>query len=237
MIAPLTHLPIKGVIWYQGEGNCARHNHYPRATPAEYAQAFAAMIRGWREAWGFEVPFIWVQLHGFRARNDRPEESMWAEVRDAQRRTLAMRMTGMASAVDLGDPAGSENHPPNKRPLAERIADVALALVYGHDRPASGPLPEAVDWRSDGTVAVAWRHAEGLHTTGGPTRGFALSRGGKPFAWAHTHIRGNTVLVRTLAVNKPDHIRYGWADNPDLNLYNGADLPASPFEARRGETI
>ena len=30
-------------------------------------------------------------------------------------------------------------------------------------------------------------------------------------------------------VEKPAAVRYGWADDPIVNLYNGADLPASPF--------
>jgi sialate O-acetylesterase len=40
---------------------------------------------------------------------------------------------------------------------------------------------------------------------------------------------GDTVLVSSPEVKVPVAVRYGWADNPDCNLYNGADLPASPF--------
>jgi sialate O-acetylesterase len=30
-------------------------------------------------------------------------------------------------------------------------------------------------------------------------------------------------------VPQPVAVRYAWAENPTCNLYNGADLPASPF--------
>ncbi|MGD0652174.1 MAG: hypothetical protein ABSA97_13740 [Verrucomicrobiia bacterium] len=32
-----------------------------------------------------------------------------------------------------------------------------------------------------------------------------------------------------LLVGKRAAVRYGWADNPPVNLYNKAGLPASPF--------
>jgi sialate O-acetylesterase len=37
------------------------------------------------------------------------------------------------------------------------------------------------------------------------------------------------VVVRNEAVERPAYVRYGWKDNPDGNLFNGAGLPASPF--------
>ena len=34
-----------------------------------------------------------------------------------------------------------------------------------------------------------------------------------------------------------DYARYGWANNPDCNLYNKAGLPASPFRTDDWEMI
>ena len=42
-------------------------------------------------------------------------------------------------------------------------------------------------------------------------------------------IEGKDVLVSSPQVKRPVAVRYGWADNPEVNLYNGAGLPASPF--------
>ncbi|MEI6500137.1 MAG: sialate O-acetylesterase, partial [Armatimonadota bacterium] len=40
---------------------------------------------------------------------------------------------------------------------------------------------------------------------------------------------GDTVVVYSRKVASPVAVRYAWGDNPRCNLYNAADLPASPF--------
>ncbi len=40
---------------------------------------------------------------------------------------------------------------------------------------------------------------------------------------------GNTIVVSSPEVTLPIAVRYAWAGNPICNLYNGVDLPASPF--------
>jgi sialate O-acetylesterase len=42
-------------------------------------------------------------------------------------------------------------------------------------------------------------------------------------------VEGDTVVVSAKDMVKPVAVRYAWADNPEYNLYNKADLPASPF--------
>jgi sialate O-acetylesterase len=49
------------------------------------------------------------------------------------------------------------------------------------------------------------------------------------FHWAEARIDGDSVIVWSNDVPQPVAVRYGWADNPDCNLYNKADLPASTF--------
>ena len=51
----------------------------------------------------------------------------------------------------------------------------------------------------------------------------------RKFHWADARIEGNTVVVSCPDVEFPVAVRYAWADNPECNLYNGAELPASPF--------
>jgi len=49
------------------------------------------------------------------------------------------------------------------------------------------------------------------------------------FVWANAEIDGQNIVVWSKEVKDPVAVRYAWADNPICNLYNGADLPASPF--------
>ena len=106
MIAPLTPLAIRGAIWYQGESNAG--------AAFQYRTLFPAMIRDWRRAWGRgDFPFLFVQLANYMARAAAPGESAWAELREAQARTLAVPHTGMAVAIDIGE--AGDIHPKNKK--------------------------------------------------------------------------------------------------------------------------
>ena len=40
---------------------------------------------------------------------------------------------------------------------------------------------------------------------------------------------GETIVASSSAVAEPVFIRYGWANSPQCNLFNGEGLPASPF--------
>jgi len=42
-------------------------------------------------------------------------------------------------------------------------------------------------------------------------------------------IAGKTVVVSNARISTPVAVRYGWANVPDVNLFNQAGLPASPF--------
>jgi sialate O-acetylesterase len=42
-------------------------------------------------------------------------------------------------------------------------------------------------------------------------------------------IEGDTVVVSAEEVRQPVAVRYGWANVPEGNLFNAAELPASPF--------
>jgi sialate O-acetylesterase len=59
--------------------------------------------------------------------------------------------------------------------------------------------------------------------------GFAIAGADERFVWAEARVEGETVVVSSPDVPRPVAVRYGWADNPEVNLYNGAGLPASPF--------
>ncbi|HEY5037689.1 MAG TPA: sialate O-acetylesterase, partial [bacterium] len=117
MIAPLTPLRIRGVIWYQGESNADRG--------AEYQKLLPALIQSWREVWNEgDFPFLYLQLPNFMAVQPEPSQSGWAELREAQLMTLKTRKTGMAVLIDLGE--ANDIHPKNKTDVGYRLAQAAL---------------------------------------------------------------------------------------------------------------
>lgn len=218
MIAPIVPFAIRGVIWYQGESNAGR--------AYQYRTLFPIMIRNWRSAWGNEFPFYFVQLANWRPRKAEPDESDWAELREAQMMTLREPRTGMAVAIDIG---GEDLHPRNKLDVGRRLAAWALAETYREKVVPSGPLFDRFTIAGD-KVLVHLKYAAGLKSIdGGPVKGFAIAGEDRRFVWAEARIEGETVVVSSSTVTKPVAVRYGWADNPLVNLYNGAGLPASPF--------
>lgn len=218
MIAPLVPFVIRGVIWYQGESNAGR--------AYQYRTLFPTMIRNWRSVWAREFPFYFVQLANWRPRKAEPDESDWAELREAQMMTLREPQTGMAVAIDIG---GEDLHPRNKLDVGHRLAAWALANTYGQKVVPSGPLFDRHTIEGS-NVRVRFKHAAGLKTSdGGPVKGFAIAGEDRHFVWAEARIDGDSIVVSSPKVLKPVAVRYAWADNPITNLYNGAGLPASPF--------
>ncbi|HSE15622.1 MAG TPA: sialate O-acetylesterase [Pyrinomonadaceae bacterium] len=219
MIAPLVPFAIRGAVWYQGESNAGR--------AYQYRTLFPVMIRNWRSAWGHEFPFYFVQLANWHASKSQPDESDWAELREAQTMTLREPQTGMAVTIDIGDE--NDIHPRNKLDVGRRLAAWALAGTYGQKMVRSGPLLDRYTIEGD-KVRIRFKYATGLKTSdGGPVKGFAIAGEDHRFVWADARIDGDTVIVSSPTVQKPLAVRYGWADNPIANLYNNAGLPASPF--------
>ena len=218
MIAPLTHFAIRGVIWYQGESNDAKR------APL-YSHLFPTMINDWRRAWDQgDFPFLFVQIANF---NTDPEAN-WPEIRDAQRRTLSLRNTGMAVTIDIGDPG--DIHPKDKLDVGSRLALAARAISYGEILEWSGPLYRQLT-REDHALRVWFDHAKGLAAKGGAVSGFEVAGADSQFVPADAKIEGTSVVVSSSSVSDPVSVRYGWAANPTCNLFNREGLPASPFQA------
>jgi sialate O-acetylesterase len=219
MIAPLTPFPIKGVIWYQGESNTD-----PEAFPI-YSELFKTMIQDWRNQWAEgSFPFFFVQLTSWNP------GSAWPELREQQTEALALKNTGMAVSIDVGDP--DNIHPKNKQDVGARLALVARALAYGEQIEYSGPMFRQVTTEGN-SLRVWFDHAGGgLTSKNEPLRGFELAGANQKFFPAQAKIDGDTVVLSSPSVAAPVAVRYGWAANPDCNLYNSANLPASPFRAK-----
>ncbi|MGZ0168822.1 MAG: sialate O-acetylesterase [Planctomycetales bacterium] len=212
-IAPLQPYSIKGAIWYQGESNSSRGE--------QYRTLFPAMISSWRRAWGQgDFPFLFVQIT--------PHRGMTPEVREAQRVTTeTTQNTAMAVTTDIGHP--TDIHPKQKQPIGERLALAARAMAYEENIEFSGPTYDSMSVDGNRVVINLKHVGGGLVAKGGELKGFVIYGKDKE-AVGMANIDGNTIVVSSDGISDPVGVRYGWANVPDVNLYNKAGLPASPFQ-------
>jgi len=224
MIAPISRYTIKGVIWYQGESNSQKM----RAPGYEklYERMLPLMIRDWREHWGQgDFPFVYVQLPNFKSWDGED----WPTIREAQRKALSIRNAAMVETIDLGNP--DDVHPTNKQPVGHRLALAARNLAYSEKVEWSGPLYRQVT-REDGALRVWFDHAEGLKSNSKDVLGFEIAGDDGVYYSAIAKIEGSTILVSSDKVKDPVAVRYGWANNPTVNVVNADGLPASPFSSK-----
>ena len=222
MIAPLEPFTLKGAIWYQGESN--------EGNPEQYGRLLPALIRDWRQKFGEPLPFYIVQLAGFKAPDDAPSDESWPQIRAAQSKTAqTVPNVGIAITTDIGDE--KDIHPKDKLDVGERLALAALAQTYGKNVEFSGPTVQSVKPGSS-SVTVNFAHAQGGLSLKGEDTGrvFAVAGADRNWFWATPRIEGDNVVLTSAVVPKPMYVRYAWSNLPRATLYNGAGLPAPPFE-------
>ncbi len=227
MIAPLLPYGIKGALWYQGEANGPFWMQYRRLLPT--------LISDWRAR--FEVgdfPFLIVSLANLNALQTQPVEPGWAEIRESQWRTArTVPNTGLAMTIDIGDP--KDIHPRNKQEAGRRLSLVARNLVYGEkDVIYSGPefSEMQVELPKGDKIRLYFKHVHGgLMIKPGDEKltGFIIAGADKQWVWADAVIEGDTIVVSSPDVPLPKYVRYGWAWNPKVNLFNKEGLPAITF--------
>jgi len=212
-ILPLTKYNFKGVIWYQGESN-AEHVDL-------HSKLFKMLVNDWKQHFSKpELPFYYVQLSSI-------DRSNWGSFRDAQRRLLSIKNTGMAVSSDVGHI--TDVHPKQKWIVGERLAKVALSKSYGKPIAFSGPLLDYVNVVNN-TLEVHFKHGEGLKTTeGNSVMDLQIAGADKVFVNAESKIVKDLLIVWSKTVKSPRFVRYGYRSYTNGNLVNNFELPASTF--------
>lgn len=214
---------IRGAIWYQGESNAGR--------AYQYRELFPLMIQNWRDQWGQgDFPFYWVQLADFMAEKPQPDDSAWAELREAQTMTMSrLPNTGEAVIIDVGE--GKDIHPRNKVIVGQRLARWALANQYDLEVAYHSPSYDSMEKQGD-KIVLSFDHVNGGWRPFDvkEPRGFAIAGADKKFVWADAKIiEGGRIEVSNSDVSDPVAVRYAWADNPVCNMFDQVGLPLTPF--------
>ena len=232
MINAIIPFTIKGVIWYQGEGNSGRYQNYMKL--------MNGLIKNWRDEWGLgDFPFYFVQLapNGSLGQGNGTSQAF---LREAQLRTmLSVENTGMAVTLDIGSKI--TNHPPEKLLIGKRLAYWALAKNYGFNGlPHSGPVYESIKVKNN-KVYVNFKFAKnGVTSYGKPLSGFEIAGEDKIFYsadalidphWSAGWENRSVLTLSNKNVPNPLYIRYGWKNYIEGALYNVEGLPASSFRS------
>lgn len=223
MIHPLHVMPVKGVIWYQGESNVGRAQ--------QYSDMFKSMIGSWRERWNNPaMPFYWVQISAMGVPSVEQPESGWAHLRQAQANAMELPNTGMVTSIDLGHPV--DIHPKNKQEVARRLSDMALSRTYGIERETAAPSPVSTKFNGHEVVI---RFDKTLVPRSAAIQGFIVAGKDGKFVQGQAKLRGtDTLVISTPEVKTPTVVRYLWADFPYVNLFGENGLPVLPFATDKG---
>ncbi len=234
-IAPLIGYGLRGVVWYQGESN--------ERDRREYLPKLRSLITGWRDVWRQgALPFYFVQLPGIGTSNpDNPAGGDGrAEIRQAQFEALALKNTGMAVTIDVGD---VKEHPPNKYDTGVRLARLALHYDYGlADLAPTGPLYRSHRIEGD-AVRIFFDHAKNglmlaakkgflppVETPTTKLSWLAIQDKDGTWHWADGRIEGSELIASCKEVSEPVAVRYAYTNHPTGTLlYSKDGLPAGPF--------
>jgi len=222
VVNPTRGYGLKGVIWYQGESNAGR--------AAEYAELFPFLIQQWRKEWNQgDFPFYWVQLANYMKQEPQPGESNWAELREAQTKTLALTNTGQAVIIDLGE--GKNIHPKNKHDVAARLVRWALVNDYGFKFPCRSPEFQNLEVKEGKALVKFDCFGSKLRTLNVEEAiGFSVCGADHVWHWADGKLLdADRVELTCHDVPSPVAVRYAWANNPVCNLTSLEGLPVTPF--------
>ena len=214
MLKKIVPYTAKGVIWYQGESD-SEHPHL-------YTGVLSAMIRNWRDLWQDELPFLMVQLAPFGEWMNTSGVD-YPIVRKCQEEVCAtVPGTYLASSSDCG--MEWDIHPKHKKPVGQRLALLARGHIYGEEILCDAPAFHYIS-RSGTDAVLHFKNAGGLHLKDGDETVNALLVNGQAVT---AKIEDNTVI---LSLPDADSWKIEFANTGyyEVNLYNGAGIPAMPF--------
>ena len=217
MVREVVPVTLTGILYYQGEQDAGVTN--------QYDELMKLLIRAWRGLFREEnLPFLFVQLPMWLDW-DAEDLRNWAKIRLAQAKTRDETPgTGMVCLLDQGEYGNI--HPTAKRPVGERLAELAGAMLYG----GGAVSPRALGKRTEGDILIVSLSAPVKTKDGNNPNLLEISGTDREFFPAQAEIRENELLLRADGVKEPVHARYAWTDWSDrMNLFGEHELPLEPF--------
>lgn len=217
MINPIIPFRIAGAVWYQGETNTA--------APSTYKLLMETLIKEWRKQFQSDLPFYYVQIAPFGGY----EGQLGVLLREQQVKMLGIPKTGMVVISDVVDDV-NDIHPQFKKPVGERLANIALADTYGKQGIIyQSPLYKSMKVEKN-KIRISFHHAEnGLMAKGSDLTEFLIAGEDKKFYPAKAKIDKGTIVVSAKEVKNPVAVRFAWSNASIPNLFGKDGLPVPSF--------
>lgn len=241
MIHPLRKATVRGVCWYQGEGQNVK-----------YYENMQLLINGWRRVFDRDLKFTIVEL----PRYIYGSHSDWDEVRDQQKKLAALDGVTYSVNIDRGifgrdESRGIYNngilgvdgiHCPDKELVGKRSADSFAKAFYGAPGVLTSPVLTKAE-RTQGGMLLTF------DTQGSPLVlreklcGFEVSANNVAYRYAEPALEGEN-QVRLTFTGDAKYVRYGYTYScpsvfggdgaPDkienlVCVYNQAGYPLDQF--------
>lgn len=221
-IEPLLNLPIKGVIWYQGESNSLSLER-----TKQHEQLLPIMVKEWRDDWNQgDFPFYFCQLSSIGTEKGYKSQ-FWPEFRASQM-LLSEQIpnSGIAITADYGHP--SDVHPTNKKIVGERLANVSLAKTYGKLIIYAGPKLMKATKNSD-QIILKFDQELFLNKGQKVVKFELISSKSNQKTKVEGKINGKEIIITTKNINPILGIRYGWQPYQVIDLVGKTGIPVSSF--------
>ena len=235
MIHPIEGYGIRGMLWYQGEGN--------RGRPDEYQELLPELVSSFRQKWDKDFPFYYVQI----APHSNNRGPFWESNRKSYySMNDTLGQIGMVISSDLGQYnslcTDYVNHPPKKKEIAERLARWALSENYGFiGFTKSGPMSRlALEDNLGSAVTVYFNFVgDGLVANPNGMNNYEIAGANEVYFPASVVLNANnSITLQSSSVVAPSWVRTGEGSCPDsATLHNLAGLPASAFTMEVNNTV
>lgn len=222
MLKPFKDYVVKGFVWYQGESNIGRN--------ATYASKLNDMATLWRYEWQNEtLPFYIVEIAPYLY--EHPIDA--AKLREAQfKASNIITYSGIVSTNDLVRPDEANIvHPSMKKPIGERLANLALANNYGFDTIcAVSPSYERMEIKEN-QVIIYLKNVHDQVIQQPNFEGFEIAGEDQVFHSAHAILNPDkkSFVVQAIDVQNPVAVRYCFKNHQLGNVKNDCGLPLIPF--------
>ena len=217
MVREIVPVTLTGILFYQGEEDTGKTNHYDRL--------LSLLILTWRKLFLDEsLPFLFVQLPMWVDLNGM-DTFRWPLLRTAQAAVRdSVPGTGMICLLDQGE--FGNIHPTAKRPVGERLAELAGSMLYG----AGEVSPRALEMTAQGDT-LSIRLSAPVRRQGETPALLEIAGADGCYIPAQAEILGDRLLLHTDSISHPLHARYAWTDYAaSVPFFGENGLPLEPFD-------